>query len=69
MLVAAGTSKYLKNLQNPKELMNHKIFDLITFKPSGILQLAPLIMEQSLDFIVKEKEEEIIKEKENMDLL
>lgn len=62
MLVAAGTSKWMKQMQNPKELMKHKIFDKITFKPSEILQLAPLIMEKSLDVIVKELEKE--KEKE-----
>lgn len=37
LLLVAGKFKFLKNYKNPKELMNHEIFNNISFKPSGIL--------------------------------
>jgi hypothetical protein len=59
LLMAAGTSKYLKHYKNPKDLANHPIFNMIPLKPSGILQMAPLAIEKSLDEIVKVKEMEM----------
>ena len=69
LLMASGSSKHLKQHQNPKELAKHQIFNLISFKPSGILQMAPLLFEKSLDDIVKEKEQEQKREHDNKALL
>eukprot|EP00347_Sterkiella_histriomuscorum_P024050 403332474 len=58
LLMAAGNSKYLRDFKTPEQLSKHKIFSLISYKPVGILQMAPLLFEKSLDQIVKEKEEQ-----------
>lgn len=47
--MAAGNSKSLKEFKSAEDLSKHKIFQMISYKPIGILQMAPLLFEKTLD--------------------
>ena len=56
LLFKAGeNSVHLKSYKKPEDLAKHPLFDVISYKPSGIVQLAPLLQKLTLDEIVKEK--------------
>ena len=43
LMLAAENSPHLKKYKTASELSKHEIFTMISFKPSGILQMAPLL--------------------------
>jgi hypothetical protein len=58
MMKLASDSKYLKKFNSERDLAKHEIFNKIPLIPSGIAQIAQLLMRQSLDNIVEKMEED-----------
>ncbi|CDW81385.1 UNKNOWN [Stylonychia lemnae] len=59
LLTAAGNCKSLALYKDdPRKLSKHKIFQMISYKPVGILQMVPLVQAKDLDSIVKDIEEQ-----------
>lgn len=49
LMIVAGQYENLKKFKTASELSHHKIFDMISYKPVGIIQMASLIAEKTLD--------------------
>ena len=55
LLRAGENTLHLKSYKKPEDLAKHALFDVISYKPSGIVQLASLLQYKTLDEIVQEK--------------
>lgn len=65
LLTSAVDCPNLKKFQSAQSLAEHKIFQLISYKPEGILQVASLLNQKTLDEIVQEKEQQQQKEEDD----
>lgn len=55
LMKCAKESNHLKDFQNEKEFSKHQIFQVFPLKPQGIVQIAQVLRDKSLQEIVDEK--------------